>query len=659
MVPSFRSCVVAWLLFCALTGRSLAQPAGEADARAIRAQLEKLQSAVAELRVNATAERLLPDVEIHAKAAEWIVRHAEFYRPEYASWTLEALEMGTARAKSLRDASVDWERTPGRKVLAYRSAVDDSLQPYAVTLPADFGKEPEQRWPLHVVLHGRDGVLTEVSFIHNHSGKPPAPDQDWIQLDVFGRTNNAYRWAGESDVFEALGDVKRRYRVDERRIVLHGFSMGGAGSWHLGLHYPSLWCSVGPGAGFIDFYQYQKVTTPLPAWQDKTLHIYNAIDCALNAFNVPVCTYGGELDEQLVASTAMVAAAEKVGVPMKLLIGPGVGHKFHPETQKEFMAFHQERQAAGRRRWNDVFALKFVTHTVKYNSCEWATIEEQIEPYRPSSIEARIDEQTGRLIVKTENVAVLQLARYVADEVELDGDRLPLLKGAEGLLAGVYYEGGAGAWRMLSYEASLNFPRNTDLRKRHNVQGPIDDAFMQPFVCVRGTGIPWNEAHSAWADWTLERFAAEFDKGMRGKVQVVSDTDVIKGLMQTKDFIMEKNLILFGDPGSNSVLAQLLPRLPVQWTKDAITINGKSYDPSQHGVSLIYPNPVHPRRYVVLNSGHTFHADAFQKSNAWLFPRLGDIAVQRFTKLETGGFGEEVLWAEIFDSAWKLPSAPK
>src|SRR5690606_39603725 len=142
--------------------------------------------------------------------------------------------------------------------------------------------------------------------------KPADAEQTWIQIDVFGRTNNAYRWSGETDVFEALNAVRRLFRIDDRRIVLRGFSMGGAGAWHLGLHYPSEWCSVGPGAGFVDFYDYQKVKEKLPPFQDKTLRIYDAIDYVQNAFNVPICTYGGEQDAQLVASTKMVEAAEKL-----------------------------------------------------------------------------------------------------------------------------------------------------------------------------------------------------------------------------------------------------------------------------------------------------------------------------------------------------------
>lgn len=649
-----RLWIICWLV-AALGGSAFAQPAGPEETKKLEAELRDLNTAIENLRSASRAESFLADVGVFAKAAEWISRHEEFYKPEYVRHTHEALATGQARAAELATGSTKWETAPGRKVLGYQSGVDESIQPFAVSLPAEFGKEPEKKWPLHVVLHGRGATLNEVSFIHAHEDKPPVANSDWIQLDVFGRTNNAYRWAGETDVFEALADVKRRYRIDERRIVLHGFSMGGAGSWHLGLHYPSLWCAVGPGAGFVNFYKYQKVEMPLPFYQDLALSIYNPIDYALNAFDVPICTYGGEKDEQLAASTEMVERAANLGIEIKLIVGPGMGHAFHPESQKEFMAFHHERQAVGRAVFPGPRAVKFTTRTLKYNTCEWVTIEEMIEPYRETLVEAEVEPAGEVVKVKTKNVAVLQLARDVAEAVELDGDRLELAQAAEGLLPGVFYEYSGSHWSVMSYNASLAFPRNSDIRKRHNLQGPIDDAFMQPFVCVRPTGTPWNTEHAAWSNWTLERFTSEFDKWLRGRPQVVNDSEV------TEELLLSKNLILFGDPGSNSVLARVVPRLPIRWTKSELGVFGEKYDPATHAVSLIYPNPESPRRYVVVNSGHTFHATDFKNSNAWLFPRLGDIAVQKFEKLDDGGYRETVEHADFFNSSWKLPSglAPK
>jgi hypothetical protein len=72
-------------------------------------------------------------------------------------------------------------------------------------------------------------------------------------------------------------------------------------------------------------------------------------------------------------------------------------------------------------------------------------------------------------------------------------------------------------------------------------------------------------------------------------------------------------------------------------------------------VALIYPNPLQPSRYVVVNSGHTIHDRQFRASNAWLFPQLGDVAVQRFRGDGAGGYVEEAVWAELFQTDWSLP----
>lgn len=649
--PVLFSTVLFSLL--SLVASAFGQAPNDADAAKIKDKLAELQKRVEALKKGEVSPAQLADVEICAKAADWILRHSEFYKPAYVQQTLAVLDKGLARAADVESKKVAWGTQPGRSVLAYRSAVDESVQPYAISLPAGFDSKSTDRRPLHINLHGRNATMTEASFFAEHDGKPAPADQTWIQLDVFGRTNNAYRWAGEADVFEALNDVKRRYRIDEKRIVLRGFSMGGAGAWHLGLHYPSLWCSVGPGAGFVDFHKHVNFKGELPAYQADALHIYNADDYALNLANVPTVGYGGENDPQLRAAQVMVDAAKQLGVPLKLLIGPGVEHKWHPDSLKEAMAFHAEHQARGRPTYPGLKDIRFVTHTLKYNSCEWLMgIEETIEPYRPSVVEGGKDDVTGKLKIKTKNVAVLQIARDVADDIEIDGVVLPLGDAADGRLPGVFYEGGDGSWRVMSYDSSLSFPKNIDGRKRHNLQGPIDDAFMQPFVCVSGSGKPWSDSHAAWANWTLERLQQEFDKWMRGHVLVVEDTDVTPELMQSK------NLILFGDPGSNSVLAKVLSRLPVQWTKDKLTVNGIDYDPASHGVPLINPNPLNPRRYIVINSGHTFHAEDFKNSNAWLFPRLGDIAVLKFAPQDRS-FKEETVWAGFLDNNWQFPRAKR
>lgn len=658
LATAFCVCLVSFFFF------ALEWTAGAADSRTeppsqltadqatrLRAQLKDLEGRIAELEKSGAPYRDFADVTVFAKAVDWALRHNAFPRPDSAAQATRAIEIGGLRAELLKAGKSPREAASGCFILGYRSAIDNSIQPYALTLPRGFGTEKQKRWALHVVLHGRDDSLSEIKFIRQHNSKPPEIGADWIQLDVYGRCCNAYRWAGETDVFEAIKDVQLRYRIDDRRIVLHGFSMGGAGAWHLGLHYPSMWCSVGPGAGFIDFYKYQNAKNQLPAQQHSTLHIYDALDYVQNAFNVPICTYGGELDKQLVASTQMKDAADKLKIPMTVIVGPKVGHQFHPDSRKQFMAFHHEKQLAGRTQQLAVREIRFSTWSVKYNTCDWLTIEEQMIPYQESSVHAIVDDQGQVAKITTRNVASLKVARDIADSVEIDGVKHTLADAADRLLPAVYYESTGGGWTPLTYTASLDFPQNRDRRKRRNLQGPIDDAFMQPFVCVIGTGTPWSQSHQAWAHWTLQRFAREFDRWMHGEIQVVTDKQV------TPELIQSKNLILFGDPGSNTVLAKIVDQLPFKWEKKSLQVAGKTYDPETHGVACIYPNPMNSRRYVVINSGHTFHEPDFRNSNAWLFPRLGDIAVLKVTKQPGGDYAESPIWAEIFDVSWRLPNS--
>src|SRR5262249_33646359 len=109
--------------------------------------------------------------------------------------------------------------------------------------------------------------------------------------------------------------------------------------------------------------------------------------------------------------------------------------------------------------------------------------------------------------------------------------------------------------------------------------------------------------------------------------------------------IASNNLVLFGDPGSNKLIARVLPKLPIRWNKDSIVVGDKTYSAAGHTLAMIYPNPLNPKRYVVLNSGHT--AEDRDYKGDYLLPRLGDYAV---LKTSTG----EIVDSALFDEFWKL-----
>src|SRR5262245_7938858 len=167
---------------------------------------ERLGSILGDAARQGVRDPGLADVQIYHEAVRRLLEHKEFYDKESGEWTLATLDRGLLRARFLSAGEMPWAVGIGFPVVrAYRSRIDGSLQPYAVTLPLEYGKDVSKKWRIDVVLHGRDKSINEVKFLHTFSGdKAATKEQAWVQVDIYGRGNNAYRWAGETDVLEAI-----------------------------------------------------------------------------------------------------------------------------------------------------------------------------------------------------------------------------------------------------------------------------------------------------------------------------------------------------------------------------------------------------------------------------------------------------------------------
>ncbi|MBM3756548.1 MAG: hypothetical protein FJW38_21485 [Acidobacteria bacterium] len=561
-------------------------------------EVSKLREAVKPLTANAAAvakHALAPDVAVYEKAVQNLVKYPdEFYTADYIKHANAALAEGLQRAEALSKGASPWTKQTGRVARAYRSRIDDSVQPYRLNIPKSYdGSKPVR---LDVVLHGRNARLTEASFLA--LDKKPY-EQDWMELEVMGRGNNAYRWAGETDVFEALAAVTSQYNIDKDRIVLRGFSMGGAGAWHIGLHHPSRWAGVEAGAGFTETMLYAKRMSP-PAWERAAMRIYDAVDYAPNIVNTPTVGYGGEIDPQLKASVNIKEALEfeKVRPNAIFLVGPQTPHRWHPDSKKESEAFVAKNLP---RRTPERF--HFVTFTPRYGQVWNWKIAALQNMYGRAELSGTSDKVT------TKNIA----------ELELDSPRAVTIDGQS-------LKGAAFVKQMNRWEVRGGKPA---LRKRAGLQGPIDDAFMDRFLVV-----------ADGEDASLTTFTANFEKYFRGAVRRTTS----KAL--AKSDIAESHLVLFGTPSTNKTMERVIKNLPVRWTASEIEIKGQKFDASTHRLALIQPNPLNPSKYVVLNAGHSFGVDDLKGTNALLYPRWGDWAVieNATGKLKATGF---------FDEGWR------
>ncbi|HEY3899630.1 MAG TPA: prolyl oligopeptidase family serine peptidase [Chthoniobacter sp.] len=625
-----------------------------ADAAELKTGLDTLGKEIEQMRTvnslgKAMYSSLLPDVEVFHKAVRYALQYNEFFKPQEIAAAKAQLKLGLDRAKELNEGKPSWASATGPLVLGYTSRIDGSVQPYGLIVPDDWKPGDKTPRPLYLWFHGRGDTLSEVTFIAGRlKGKHDFSTPNAFELHLYGRYCNASKFAGETDCFEAMADVQRRYSIDPNRIVEMGFSMGGATGWHMAAHFPGEWAVGSCGAGFAETEIYAKIDdpkkTPPPPWERTLYRLYDCNLIAANYGNLPFIAYSGEIDPQKQSGDLMNKAMAEEGLKMEWLIGPGVGHKYEPKTKEELAKRIHAYVAKGR----DLLSphIHFQTFTTRYNQCKWITVDALEQHWEKGDIDATLADE-GTIRVKTKNIAAFTIA-FPSGPVPLEKTHPPRVMIDEKELVGPAVKDGWTAHFVLGpgkkWAAAAN-NNSSELSKHHALQGPIDDAFMDSFIFVRPTGKPLNEKVGAWAQNELDLAIAGWRRVFRGDAQVKDDTAI------TADDIKNANLVLWGDPGSNKLLAQLLPKLPIQWTKDVLTVNAQKISAADHAPIFIYPNPANPSRYIVVNSGFTFRMGA-RTSNSLQTPKLPDWALIDLNTPPDELWPGKVVNAGFFDETW-------
>ncbi len=630
---------------------------------ALRVELGRIQNRLDALRQRPdVTPDYWADAHIFAKGAAWALDLEPSLDSTNRAIVQTALQRAAERAAALEAGRQPWAALPGRSIRGFLSAVDGSTQPYGLILPS--GYDPARPMRLDVVLHGSSGgrasgmgdLLFMKGYDRGDSESQPPPNVDYIEVFPMGRLGeNAYRFEGETDVDEAIEAVCRNFRVDRRRIVLRGSSLGGVGTWQLGLKRPDKFVALGPTAGPVDTIEFANSPwphfvrlDPLTPWQKRMLHMVDAIDYVANARMVPVIAAMGDRDPYYSSHVLVQKAFEKEQIPFVGLVDKGAGHSVGSKILQEQMRSIGEHAAKG----TDPAPKRvhFVTWTLKFSRCHWIEILGLEAHYERAKIDATMSNDGSVRVDNLRNITRFAIhppaLGSIAASLTVGGSRIPLPESVDWTRP-VLIERRNGTWNCLGalHEAALS-------GKRPGLQGPIDDAFATRFLCVRGTGRAWNSSVGNWAEASLQRFTHEWRRHYRGHLPVKNDTDV------TEEDVRHSNLILFGDPGSNRWIRDTLPQLPVQWTRERLQIGLQEFSSPDHGVQLICPNPLPGAtgRYLVLNSGHTYH-DPELRFSYMVFPRLGDWAVMKVGDFPASAPAqtvvETVLQSGFFDENWR------
>jgi hypothetical protein len=525
-----------------------------------------------------------------------------------------------------------------------------------LVVPPSFRPGSAQPHRLDFWFHGRGETLSELDFINGRLRSPGefTPPNAFV-LHSYGRYCNGNKFAGETDAFEALEHVRKYYPIDENRLVVRGFSLGGAACWHMAVHHAGRWAAAAPGAGFSETPDFLKVFQNeklKPTWYEQKLwHLYDCTDWAVNLSQCPTVAYSGENDKQKQAADIMATAMTKAGLELVHIIGPKTGHRYHPESKKEIN--RRIDSVVERGREPVPTRVRFATWTLKYNRMNWVIVDGLEQHWEQGFVDADLSGHAADNSVRltTRNISALTLS-FDPGLCPLDNTRAPVvfLDGSKPSAPRVLSDRSwTASFRKVGRRWELVGKPGDDsqLRKRHGLQGPVDDAFTDSFLMVRPTGKPLHEKVGAWAAAEMEHAVTQWRRQFRGDARVKEDSGV------TEADIAAHHLVLWGDPSSNQLLAKIAGKLPIAWDARTVKAGKESFSAAHHVPVLIYPNPLNPKKYVVLNSGLTFREYDYL-NNARQVPKLPDFAVVNVSVPVSSRAPGGVVTAGFFNERWEL-----
>lgn len=120
---------------------------------------------------------------------------------------------------------------------------------YMISLPDSYSDD--KKYPLMVALHGAGERGDDVSLVLVHGVAKYV--EAGLKLDaivIAPQCPDGMVWnALTVELKELIDFVASEYSVDADRISLTGLSMGGFGTWEMGISYPDFFCALAPVCG--------------------------------------------------------------------------------------------------------------------------------------------------------------------------------------------------------------------------------------------------------------------------------------------------------------------------------------------------------------------------------------------------------------------------
>jgi enterochelin esterase-like enzyme len=549
----------------------------------------------------------------------------------------------------------------------YESPISTTRQGYTIYLPP--GYDPSRRYPLLVMLHGGSsngnlflGVVlgNNMDWLtysqHLWDEYTPRWTPDWIIVAPDGFGQVLWRWMAEEDVLDVIDDVERHYAVDENRIVLGGLSNGGLGAYAIGMRHAWRFSLVLAIAGAPSWVQYTG-GTPTPE-ELRVLHSHSAMHLAESSVNTDFRFFHGTRDPGPMRPayvTQMEAHMRSIGVTPQVRWYDH-GHDLLYLVHRHGRSYADWAQVVRDPRPREV---RVITGDYRANRQHWLTVT-RIDDY-PRLARAVATADDGAIRIETERVLELGIDLRPAphggapigerDEVTITIDGAQAYRGPRAPLGHVIHFARAGGSTDGAWSPGF-LPRSSDvLEKVPGLSGPLTDPYRDGMIHVYGTG-------GDPATTSALREAAE--RGARGwplwlwqhQQRVIADSAVDEATMR------RSHLVLYGTPGTNSVLERMWDRLPIRVGAESVSVGRQTYRGPGVGTRFVHPNPLVRGRYVIVQAAPTTQGVAGGNNLPDFLPDwvVYDARTTRTRQRLISGRNGQVAMG-FFDRFWRVPEA--